>query len=441
MKRKFLVLLVCIIGSVFLIYANGTNEVNSKSINPIEVTYWTLDTRKSCTEPAAKAFNESQDKIKVVCSYYSTDGIKDNCKIAASSGTLPNMWFNWGGSLGGFYSDNGLTYDISEFAKIRCQDKRFVPSVIELCTRNGELTGYPQSISFINIYYRKDIFDKYDISVPNTFEEFEAACAKLKANGIIPISTAGKYGWHVMRFVELLIEYYSGAELHDSMNTFQSSYNCEPVIKALTKYKEFVDKGYFPEGFVTADPNDTKLLLYSGKAAMDIQGQWYDGNIIGDEQDINLYGIFPFPSGGKSRISSFGELTQFNKDNSIEEMNACADFMDYLYSDELVNSNPTGYKLPLPIVGTKMPEGRPNVPIAYKIADENGTFTITDQAFPTQIADALFSVQVAIANNEMTPAKGAELIQNAIENYLSNNQYFFLTLIFLYQSLEFRSKG
>jgi raffinose/stachyose/melibiose transport system substrate-binding protein len=53
------------------------------------------------------------------------------------------------------------------------------------------------------------------------------------------------------------------------------------------------------------------------------------------------------------------------------------------------------------------------------MAEANGTFTITDQAFPTEIADALFNVQDAIANGEMQPAEGAAKIQAAIEAYQS----------------------
>ena len=42
----------------------------------------------------------------------------------------------------------------------------------------------------------------------------------------------GLNGWHVMRYIELLIEYFAGAEEHDAMNTFNESYDNEAVTKA-----------------------------------------------------------------------------------------------------------------------------------------------------------------------------------------------------------------
>lgn len=382
-----------------------------------EVTFWTLNTRQNAVDPIVEEFNAAHEDMKVTVAYYDTDGIKDACKVAASSKTLPNMWFNWGGSLGGFYAENGLTYDLTEYAKEHKWNETFSEGALTLCELGGQLSGYPTSYNVLDIYYRKDIFEQYNIAVPTTFEEFEQACATLKENGITPISTAGLNGWHVMRFVELLIEHYAGAEEHDKMNTFESSYDNDATVQALTKFKEFCDKGYFPDGFVTADPNDTQMAVFSGTAAMDIQGQWYDGKIVQEEQDINLYGTFPFPSGNTNRLSAFVEMTQFNAENTDAQLNACMEFMDYYYSKENTDKYAEYYNLPLPKADAEMPAGQPNVPEMLETAEKNGTFTITDQAFPTEIADALFDVQDGIANGQTTPEDGAKKIQEAIDAY------------------------
>lgn len=383
----------------------------------VSVTLWTLSTRKEAADPIVEEFNKNNKNYEMKISYYETDAIKDACKVAASSGTLPNAWFNWGGSLASFYVDNGCTYDLTDYAKAHEWNDTFNTNALDLCTFDGKLSGYPESYNILGVYYRKDLFEKYNVNVPTTFEEFENACATLKSNGITPISTAGINGWHVMRFVELFIEHYAGAELHDKLNTFDENYNCEPVVQALTKYQEFCDKGYFPEGFITTDPNDVNIPLFSGKAAMDIEGQWYDGTLIQNEQDINNWGVFSIPTSGTNRLSSFGDMTQFNAKNTDDEMDACVAYLDYYNSDENVAKYTKFYSQPLPRNGAKMPDGQPNVPILMDMGKNNGTFTITDQAFPTEVADALFSVQDALANHQMTPQDGAAKIADAIDAY------------------------
>ena len=397
---------------------NGSGDGGSKD-GVTEVTFWQLSTRQEAFEPMIEEFNSTHDDIKVTASYYDTDGIKDACKVAASSKTLPNMWFNWGGSLGGFYVDNGLTYDLTSYAEENGWADQFNSNALNLCTYDGKISGYPTSYNVLGFYYRKDIFEQYNLEVPTTFEEFEQVCATLKENDVTPISTAGLYGWHNMRFIELLIEHYAGAEQHDAMNTFDESWDNDAVTKAFEKYKEFVDKGYFPDGFLTQDPNDTLIAVANGQCAMDVQGQWYDGNIIQNELDVNNYGVFAFPSGDTNRMSSFAEMTQFNADNTDEELAACVEFMDFCYSQENADKYSEYYNLPLPTADPKMPEGQPNVPVMIETGEKNGTFTITDQAFPTEVADVLFNCQDAVANGEMQPDEVGAKIQEAIDSYNS----------------------
>lgn len=396
----------------------GSGDGGSKD-GVTEVTFWQLSTRQEAFEPMIEEFNSTHDDIKVTASYYDTDGIKDACKVAASSKTLPNMWFNWGGSLGGFYVDNGLTYDLTSYAEENGWADKFNSNALNLCTYDGKISGYPTSYNVLGFYYRKDIFEQYNLEVPTTFEEFEQVCATLKENDVTPISTAGLYGWHTMRFIELLIEHYAGAEQHDAMNTFDESWDNDAVTKAFEKYKEFVDKGYFPDGFLTQDPNDTLIAVANGQCAMDVQGQWYDGNIIQNELDVNNYGVFAFPSGDTNRMSSFAEMTQFNADNTDEELAACVEFMNFCYSQENADKYSEYYNLPLPTADPKMPEGQPNVPVMIETGEKNGTFTITDQAFPTEVADVLFNCQDAVANGEMQPDEVGVKIQEAIDSYNS----------------------
>lgn len=385
----------------------------------VTVDVWFGSDAMEQKENIVAQFNESQDEVEVVAAFYDTDGLKDALKIAASSNTLPDAWRTYGGSLGGYFVDNGLSYDLTAYAEANGWAEKFNAGTLELCKYDGKVYGYPSAYNVVSIWYRKDIFEQYGIEVPTTFEEFEVACATLKENGITPVSTAGLYGWHVMRFVELLVEYYAGAELHDALNNFEASWNCEEVVNALTKYKEFCDNGYFPAGFVTADPDNTNYAVFSGTAAMDVDGQWFDSNIVTNEQDMSLYDTFAFPSGGTNRMSAFADMYQFGKDITEEELEATMKFMDYFHSQEVVDQYPDAYNLPLPINGAKVPEGQPHVEGVFETSSANGTFTITDQAFPAEVADVLFNVQAAIANGEMTPEEGAAKIQEGVDSYFA----------------------
>lgn len=388
----------------------------------MELTFWTLQGRSDAYDVLTEEFNAAHEgEVHVTISYFDTDGIKDACKVAASSDTLPDMWFNWGGSLGGFYAENGKTKDMTEFAAANGWDEKFSAGALNLCQLGGQLSGYPTSYNVLGVYYNKTIFADLGIEVPTTFEEFEAILPTIKAAGIYPMETGGLNGWHVMRWLELLIEHYAGQELHDQMNQFQVSWDNEAVAQAFTKYKEWVDAGYFPDGFLTADPNDTIMNMGAGYSAMDLEGQWYDGNILQNELDLENYGFFPFPSGETNRMSAFVEQTEFNARLTDEQLAAAVEYMDYLFNED-VAANPDlakYYNLPLPLIGSEAPAEQLNVNTMLETSNTNGTFTITDQAFPTEVADVLFNCQDAVATGEMDPSEPGALIQAAIDAYLA----------------------
>lgn len=384
----------------------------------IELDFWTLSTRQDGYDPVTEAFNTSQDGIQVTVSYYDTDGMKDACKVGAASDTLPDMWFNWGGSLGQYYVDNGCTYDLTAYAEANNWADKFNGGAISLCTLGGQLSGYPTQLCVLGMFYSKSVFEQYNIEVPTTFDDLEDVCATLKENGVTPFSTAGLYGWHVMRFLEQVIEYNAGTALHDDLQAMSVSWEDDAVINSLTKYQEWCDKGYFPEGFLTNDPNDTFLALATGACAMDLQGQWYDGTIASNEQNVEDYGWFPVPN-GTGRMSAFAEMTQMNVNLSEAELAACVQYLDFLFTNENAAAYPEYISVALN--DAVYSEDTPHVKEMYAYASANGTFTITDQAFPTEVADVLFDNQDALYSGTTTPETAAADIQAAIENYLASN--------------------
>jgi raffinose/stachyose/melibiose transport system substrate-binding protein len=401
--------------------AQAELEVAREEMDHVEITIWTLDSYAPSLDAILDDFHAANPDVTIVPVYNDGNNHRDGLKIAATSKSLPDMWFQWGGTLGGFYAENDLIYDLTDYAAENNWDEKFESAGLNLSTLHGQLAGYPTSLAMVGVYYRADIFDELGIQEPTTFEEFDAILATLKENGYVPLTAAGGgNGWHVMRIVEQLIEHYAGPELHDSMKSFDESFNNEAVAQAFAKFKEWVDAGYFIDGFLTMSGGDAPKKLYSGDAVMVFEGQWFERNVLSEELDNSLFGYFPFPSGGTNRMSAFVEMYQFNKNLTEAEVDAGVRFMDYWYGVDTITANPTNYKYPIPIVGVQIPEA--NVKTKEMVADiaETGSFTITDQAFPTEVASVLFSVQDEVALGSMTPEEGAAAIQEAIETYLAS---------------------
>ena len=392
--------------------ANGAGE-------EVTLTFWTPSWREAAEAPIIEDFMKKYPNIKIKVTYMSSDDIKANTKIAASSGTLPDMWYNWGGVLSDFYAENGLCLDLTEYVAEHNWDEKYLSGALELCKYDDQLIGLPQNLVGLVMYYRKDIFDKYGIEVPTTFEELEKACATLKENGVTPFSS---YNTHMMRYMEELIEYYGGAEEHDKLLSLDADWGkSEAVSKSFAKLKEWNEKGYFPEGVLTGDSSVASMYVYNGTSAMIMENPGMASQIVANGYDPNQYGWFQFPTNdeGNGRLSAYVKLCQFNADITDEKLDAAMTFWDYYYSDESLAAH-EAIEQPTARIGAALPENYALADGMLELIDKNGGFSTMDLKVPAEIMDQYFSVQDSVVLGQAEPDTAGVEIQAAVDSYRAN---------------------
>jgi raffinose/stachyose/melibiose transport system substrate-binding protein len=357
-------------------------------------------------------FEKANPGVHVEFTPYSTNQFLQNVQVAATNQTLPDVLFEGlGATLAHQFIDNGRIMNLDAAAKAGNWDKQFLPLAVDLLKWKGSWWEVPYTALGMGIFYRKDIFDKYGIAVPTTFEEFEAAAAKLKENGVTPISIGGKGSWMTMRFTDGLIENFGGPEAHDALYTPQGDWNSPAVIRAFTVLKDWTDKGYFTKGFLSVDPGTNYVSWFQGKAAMVFEGPWEDSVIIGQKQDMSKFGFFPFPTTGKPRLSAFaqGWMVAQNTEHPEEALKLAT----FLSSTANLSKYADRLDGPFANVDVPPPANQPNQQAIKKLMADWQFYLPTDQRFPQEVVNAFFEHQDAVVAGTETPEQAAAAIQAA----------------------------
>lgn len=407
--------------------ANGSTAASTdkavKAAQKMDLTYWVTTNRQPNLDIVIPMFEKENPGVTVSPTYYTSGDLRKNLMVAASSNTLPSFWYQYSGSTASFYPTNGLTYNLNDYAKQHDWEKKFLPGTLELATFDGILSGYPQTLNTFGMIYRKDIFEANNIKVPTTFAEFEKVLADLKAAGVAPFGIGGKGGFDLLRLVSPIVEMYAGSELHDQMNALKASWNSEPVIKAFTKLKEWSDKGYFTEGFITQDQNDARMLWYAGKSVMRVDGSPQIQLLNNGDYDMNQYGYFklPFidPNGG-SRMITYITVNQFNVKLTKEELEKSIEFNEFSLSENDAFNETKAY--PMPYADAVIPKSLPMVDQMLADNAKSGSLLIGDQNMPSEIIDCYYQADDAVISGLMTPQKAAEFLQKSIETYLATKK-------------------
>ncbi|MCH6470065.1 ABC transporter substrate-binding protein [Sinomonas terrae] len=335
-------------------------------------------------------------------------------------GKGPDVFRTWGGSLGGPFGTSGLAIDLSKYVQQYGWDKIMPSNLMSGMKWNGTQYGLPIYQAAIEAWYSKTAFEKAGISAPpTTYDELLAANDKLVASGQVPLATGGKYGWHLMRLFEYLLEKNAGPDQHDQLLAGKASWDDPVVVQSFTELKQWNDKGYLPKGVMAVDPTQVENTFTTGQYAYTIAGAWVDSAAVQKAKDPSAYGVFELPT-GKTPARHSGFVEGYMISASSQNQDGAAKLIDFLAKPATINA--------LQITNSTITAAQPD-PSKYPLSASNAKlaasqpfFTIQDQAFPPSLADQYFQVQSQVVQGQMTPAAAAKQMQSVVPNGLKQQQ-------------------
>ena len=181
------------------------------------------------------------------------------------------LWF--AGNRMKFFVDEGLFEDISDVWDDNDLDDAMSSSLSAL-TVDGKQYGVPWGYYQWGIYYRTDLFEQVGADVPETWDEFLAVCAALKADGIAPIAIGTKFLWTAAGWFDYLNLRVNGIDYHMDLMLGNASYLDPELTEVFDVWEELVTKGYFLENHATYSWQEAQAPLISGDAAMYLIGNF-----------------------------------------------------------------------------------------------------------------------------------------------------------------------
>ncbi len=229
----------------------------------------------------------SSNAIKeLVPEFEELTGIKVNCEILPYE-EMPEkilLSFNMGSSdydvvmndslsMTGYVS-NDYVYALDDFVTNEAINQfvnlgDFVPTYLESMKRDGKLYGLPVYGESTFLMYRKDLFEEYNLEVPQTMEQL-IECAKTIYEGtngeIAGITMRGQQGIHVLYTWSGFL-WGNGGRWFDENGKMDLA--SPEAIEAAQVYADLLND-YGPEGYANFGWQENRLLFQQGKAAMTI---------------------------------------------------------------------------------------------------------------------------------------------------------------------------
>jgi raffinose/stachyose/melibiose transport system substrate-binding protein len=213
-------------------------------------------------------------------------------------GIGPDLFYSRTYSGGAELCENGFNVYCEEIPGVK---ENFTATALEGFTdKDGHVFAVPFAAVSHFVYYNKQIFADNGIEVPKTFEEFLAACDKLKAAGITPLANGIAGNWDILECVLCsMVPNYITAEERVAYEKGEKKLNDETWVKIYSDFAKLVP--YLPEAYASIDEEQADVMFTLGQAAMVIDGSW-SYSTLADGIDLGFFS-FPAPEGNAPGFS------------------------------------------------------------------------------------------------------------------------------------------
>lgn len=181
--------------------------------------------------------------------------------------------------------EQDMLNNVDDVAKSEGWEKILPEPVLNVIRIKGHYYAVPVNIHMQTwFWYSKAAFKKAGIAKePTSMDEMFAAMDKLKAVGIIPLAHGGQ-AWQETIVFQAMLTNVGGKELYLSVirDRDQKAINSEAFKKVLMAFKRM--QSYIDPGSPGRNWNDATALLISGKAGVQIMGDWVKGEFAAAKQ-------------------------------------------------------------------------------------------------------------------------------------------------------------
>ncbi|WP_405061512.1 extracellular solute-binding protein [Kribbella sp. NBC_01505] len=398
--------------------APSSVQTDAAALGQVELTVWDQEVRGGQAAQMAaqiKGFEAKYPNIKIKRVSRSFDDLKTTLRLALSGNDAPDVvQANNGRSDMGEFVKAGQLVPLDKWADAYKWGDRYPASVLQYSRYSadgktfgeGNLYGLPQVGEVVGLYYNKTKVP----TPPANWDEFEAALAKAKAAGDVPLQFGNLDKWPAIHVFGTVQDQFVPKDQITKLAFGRpgASWKSPENQKAAETLVSWVDKGYFNTGFNGQGYDPAWQDFGKGKGTFLIAGTWLQADLqkaLGDKVGFMLPPGQPVVTGGTG--------LPFAITNKAKNPDAAAAYINYISSPDAMKVLTSTGNLPIADTATQQaPAG-----LAGDIFKSFGTAVSSDElvpyldyATPTMYDTLGASLQDLLAK-KATPAQFADKLE------------------------------
>ena len=305
---------------------DGDTSDSASDGKPVTLDYWTWTLGAKST---VEAFNRTHKDIRVKFTEIPS-GTEGYSKMAnaVKAGNAPDVATIEYQMVPEFASQGNLI-DLTEYAGETVKSK-FPESIQSLVTFGGKTWTVPYDAAPQLYYYRTDLFEKYGIEVPKTWDEFRTAAEKVKKEDKnVRLASMPKSDPALLA----ALSWQAGGKWFATEGDAWKTGVNDADTKKVAAYWDDLVKDDLVQTFTGWSPEETKARA-SGKTLSFLGASWSAGSLKAAMPDLSgKWAAAPMPNWGTAASGNYGG-TSYGVLKGSDHAEAAAEFITWLTTDK-----------------------------------------------------------------------------------------------------------
>lgn len=166
-----------------------------------------------------------------------------------------------------------------------------LPEMPALRESDGRVYAIPVRSFWEGLFVNTDLFARYDLELPTTWERLETAIARFRAEGVVPISASLSDIPHYLAEMAVLV---CGSPEEHAARPGTLSEVPRSWFEGMALIRRLYELGAFADNVTATNESMASQLFRDKKAAMQIDGSWFANSI--PETGMNTTIVMPMPA-------------------------------------------------------------------------------------------------------------------------------------------------
>ena len=254
------------------------------------------------------AIRAAEEKFNVKIELTETDRVRYRLNINDAMATTggPDIFYTWSSGFSQPFVNAGKALALDQYL-VEAKNK-LLTGITDSFTYDGKVYGVPYQMQFASLFCNIELFEKYNVKIPETYEDLLTAVGTFSENGVTPIICGAKDVWPAMFYYNVLALRTAGADLCNEALSGKASFDSPEFIAAAEKLVELTEAGAFDTNAISVSWDNANVSFAQGKGAMLFNGNWVANNVSSEISKVNgkiTARKFPIIEGGKGSATEY----------------------------------------------------------------------------------------------------------------------------------------